>query len=132
MPTDLYRSPVPSQLWDAIRDEFGLPTLDQVRVRFESASPNAEPTLRQLVRVFIDEGTFCPGFQFQRDLSLDPVVVPLFQRAKELRIPHNYFALWMITPCQALDGARPVDRRQEEHGPALLAALESTLTRAVA
>lgn len=41
--------------------------------------------------------------------------------------PHNYFALWMVTPCHALDGARPVDRRKEEHGPVLLPALESTL-----
>lgn len=132
MPADLYRSPIPPQLWNAIREEFGLPTLAHVRKRLESLSPDAEPVLRQLVRVFIDEGTFCPGFQFQRDRSLDPVVVRLFQRAIELRIPHNYFALWMMTPCHALGGARPVDRRKEIHGPALLAALESTLAQAVA
>lgn len=82
--------------------------------------------LRQLVRVFIDEGTFCTGFQFLADRSLSPVVMALFQRAIELRIPHNYFALWMMAPCHALDGARPVDR------PALLAALASTLGRAAA
>lgn len=132
MPTDLYRSPVPSQLWDAIRDEFGLPTLDHVRVRFESASPNAEPTLRQLVRVFIDDGTFCPGFQFQTDISLNPVIADLFQRAMQLRIPHNYFALWMMTPCNALDGIRPVDRRKKQHQAELLSAVESSLARAVA
>jgi hypothetical protein len=78
MPADLYRSPIPPQLWNAIREEFGLPTLTQVWERLEAGFPDPEPALRQLVRVFIDEGTFCPGFQFQRDLSLDPVVVRLF------------------------------------------------------
>jgi hypothetical protein len=131
MQADLYRSPIPPQLWNAIREEFGLPALGQVRERLEAGLPDPEPALRQIVRVFIDEGTFCPGFQFQRDLSLDPVVVRLSQRAIELRVPHNYFAMWMMTPCHALDGARPVDRR-EEHAPTLLAALESTLARAVA
>lgn len=129
MPTDLYRSPIPPQLWDAIRDEFGLPALSKARERFEAVFPDAEPALRQLVRVFIDDGTFCPGFQFQRDLSLDPVVVGLFQRAIEQRIPHNYFALWMMTPCHPLGGERPVDLRVGNHAPRLLAALESTLTR---
>jgi hypothetical protein len=132
MPADPYRSPIPPQLWDAIRHEFGLPALGQVRDRLEAGSPDPEPVLRQLVRVFIDEGTFCPGFQFLPDMSLNRVVVDLFRRAVELRIPHNYFALWMVTPCYVLDGARPVNRCQEKHGPALLAALESTLAKAVA
>lgn len=132
MPVDLYRSHIPPQLWDTIRNEFGLPSLSQVRERLEVGSPDPEPVLRQLVRVFIDGGTFCPGLQFQPDLSLSRVVVAPFQRAMELRLPHNYFALWMVTPCHALDGARPVDWRIEEHGPALLAALGSTLARAVA
>ena len=132
MSADLYRSPIPPQLWDAIRDEFGLPALGQIRERLEASLPDPEPVLRQLVRVFIDEGTFCPGFQFHPDLSLDPVVVRLFQRAIELRVPHNYFTLWMMTPCHALEGARPVDRRKQEQGTVLLATLESTLARAVA
>jgi hypothetical protein len=132
MPADPYRSPIPLRLWDTIRDEFGLPALSQVRERLEAGSPEPEPVLRQLVRVFIDDGTFCPGFQFQPDLSLNRVVVALFQRAMELRVPHNYLALWMMTPCHALDGARPVDRRQKQHQAALQSALESTLARAVA
>lgn len=66
MPADLYGSPIPPQLWDTIRNEFGLPALSQVRERLEASSPDPEPVLRQLVRVFIDEGTFCPGFQFSR------------------------------------------------------------------
>jgi hypothetical protein len=132
MPADPYRSPIPLQFWDAVRDEFGLPALGQVWERLEAASTDPEPALRQLVRVFMDAGTFCPGFQFQPDLSLNRLVVGLFQRAVELRVPHNYFTLWMMAPCHALEGARPVDRCKEEHGPALLAALESTLARAVA
>lgn len=132
MPVDPYRSPIPPQLWDTIRNEFGLPALSQVRERLEVGSPDPQPVLHQLVRVFIDEGTFCPGFQFQPDLALNRVVVCLFQRAMELRVPHNYFALWMMTPCPALDGTRPVDGRAAKHSPSLLAALESTLARAVA
>jgi len=132
MPTEPYRSPIPPQLWDAIRDEFGLPALGQVRERLEAASPDAEPVLRQLVRVFIDEGTFCPGFQFLPDMSLNPMILRLFQRSIELQIPHNYFALWMMTCCPALGGARPADLREEKHGPALRTAMESTLARAVA
>lgn len=132
MPADPYRSPIPSQLWDTIRYEFGQPTLDQVRERLDTRFPDPEPVLRQLVRVFTDEGTFCPGFQFQPDRSVNPVIASLFQRAMQLRIPHNYFALWMMTPCHALDGIRPVDRRQKQHQAALLSTLKSTLARAVA
>lgn len=72
--------------------------------------------LRQVVRVFIYEGTFCPGFQFLPDKSLNSVVGGLFHRAVELRVPHNYFALWMMTPCRAMEGARPADRPPENHG----------------
>lgn len=38
MPADPYRSPIPSQLWDKIRDEFGLPTLAQVRERLDAVT----------------------------------------------------------------------------------------------
>lgn len=58
MPADPYRSPIPPQLWDAIRDEFGLPALSQVRERLEVDSPDPEPVLRQIIRVFIDEAPF--------------------------------------------------------------------------
>ena len=50
-----------------------------------------ESVMRQLVRVFIDDGTFCPGFQFLPGGQLRPTGVGLFQRAMELQIPHNYF-----------------------------------------
>jgi hypothetical protein len=133
MPANPYRSPIPDELWDRIRDEFALPTLEQVRERLATKYPNPEPIMRQLFRVFlVDQGTHCPGFQFQPDLSLNPVVMDLFGRALILRIAHNYLALWMMTPCPALDGSRPVDRLKHPDKPALVAALESTLARAVA
>jgi hypothetical protein len=92
-----------------------------------------EPVMRQLVRVFIGEGgTYCPGYQFRPDLTLDPVVVELFERAMELRIPHNYFALWMMVPSPGLQGSRPVDLRRSGEASTLLAVLERTFTIAAA
>ena len=132
MTANPYRSPIPPQLWDKIRDEFGLPALEQVRERLATRFPNPEPVIRQLFRVFIDQETYCPGFQLQPDLALNPVVVGLFRRAMEMKIPHNYLALWMMTPCPVLNGSRPVDRLKHPDEPALVAALESTLARAVA
>jgi hypothetical protein len=125
VPAAMYRSPIPEPLWQRIRDEFNLPTLEQVRERLSAVHEDPEPVMRQLVRV-IDEGTYCPGFQFCPDLSPNPVVVGLFERAMELRIPHNYFALWMMVPCAGLQGARPVDLREGGSASPLLAALERT------
>lgn len=59
MPADPYHSPIPPQLWDAIR--FGLPAVAQGRERLEARFPDPAPVLRQLFRV-IGDGTFCPGF----------------------------------------------------------------------
>ncbi|SDK59976.1 hypothetical protein [Arthrobacter sp. ok362] len=42
----------------------------------------------------------------------------------ELQIPHNYFALWMVTPSRDLAGTRPVDHLKSRPAP-LLRALES-------
>ena len=123
MPDDLYGAPVPEQLWERIRNEFQLPALDQVRERFSAGQENPDPIMRRLVRVFIDDDTYCPGYQFQADLSLNPIVTVLFERAMELRIPHNYFALWMMVPCPALGGSRPVDLRHAGDPSPLLAAL---------
>ena len=85
--------------------------------------------MQQLVRVFIDDGTYCPGFQFLAGGQLHPTVVDLFQRAMELKIPHNYFTVWMITPSRELGGARPVDVLKDSRAP-LRRALEA-LGRAV-
>jgi hypothetical protein len=81
--------PINGQTWAAIRTEFTLPTLQQVRRRLSELMDDPEPVMRQLVRVFIDDGTFCPGFQFLRGGYLQPTVTALFRRAMELGIPHN-------------------------------------------
>jgi hypothetical protein len=127
-PADVYRLPIPDQVWERIRSEFKLPTLNQVRQRLSTLHEDPEPVMQQLVRVFLsDEGTYCPGFQFLTDLSPHPVVLGLFRRAMELKIPHNYFALWMINPCPALQGARPVDVLDSRREPELLSALDLTM-----
>ena len=64
--------------------------------------------MRQLVRV-IDEGTFCPGFQFLAGGQPHPTVRSLFARAMALKIPHNCFAAWMVSPSRTIAGSRPVD-----------------------
>lgn len=128
MPADLYRSPVPEQLWERIRNEFHLPSLEQVHERLSAIHEDPEPVMQQLSRVFIGEGTYCPGYQFLPDLALEPVVVALFERAMDLRIPHNYLALWMMVPSPALQGKRPVDIRRSGDASALLAGLERTFT----
>lgn len=116
--------PIPPQAWDNIRAEFTLPSLDQVHRRLSELMEDPEPIMRQLVRVFIGEGTYCPGFQFLSGGQLQPVVTALFQRAMELKIPHNYFTLWMTTPSRSLAGTRPVDQLEKAPAPLLLA-LES-------
>ncbi|WP_235506083.1 hypothetical protein [Arthrobacter sp. Leaf337] len=108
---------VSDQTWEAIRTEFGLPALEQVRRRLSELVEDPEPVMRQLVRVFIDEGTYCPGFQFLAGGRLHPTVTALFQRAMELKIPHNYFTIWMITPSRELGGSRPVDVHKDRRAP---------------
>jgi hypothetical protein len=118
------RQTISDQTWAGIRTEFTLPTLQQVRRRLSEFMEDPEPVMQQLVRVFIDDGTFCPGFQFLPGGQLHPQVLELFGRALELQIPHNYFTLWMVTPSRALAGARPVDQLKDGPAP-LLRALES-------
>ncbi len=118
------RRPISNQMWEGIRAEFTLPALEQVRRRLSQLMEDPEPVMQQLVRVFIDDGTFCPGFQFLPGGQLHPTVMRLFQRALELQIPHNYFTLWMVTPSRDLAGTRPVDHQKSRPAP-LLRALES-------
>lgn len=101
--------PTTDQTWAAIRAEFTLPTLQQVQLRLSELMEDPEPVMRQLVRIFLSDGTFCPGFQFLPGGQLRPQVVELFRRAMELNIPHNYFTIWMVTPSRDLAGSRPVD-----------------------
>ena len=105
----LVREPISHQTWEAIRAEFTLPSLGQVRRRLSELMEDPEPVMQKLIRVFIDDGTFCPGFQFLEGGQLHPTVVDLFKRAMELKIAHNYFTVWMVTPSDSLGGSRPVD-----------------------
>lgn len=82
-----------------------------------------EPVMTRLFRVFIDDGTFCPGFQFLPGGQLHPNVRELFTRAMALGIPHNSFAAWMMTPSRVLAGSRPVDLLKDPPG-SLFPALE--------
>lgn len=77
-----------------------LPTLGMVHRRPSELMEDPEPVMQQLVRV-IDDGTFCPGFQFLPGGQLQPTVMALFQRALDRQIPHN-FTLWMVTPSRDL------------------------------
>jgi hypothetical protein len=120
----LNSQPVSDQTWEGIRAEFTLPALGQVRRRLAELMEDPEPVMQQLVRVFIGDGAFCPGFQFLPGGQLHPTVVGLFRRAMELGIPHNYFTVWMITPSRDLAGTRPVDHLKDDPAP-LLRALEA-------
>jgi hypothetical protein len=101
--------PVPDSVWESIRTEFTLPSLAQVRSRLAELMEDPEPVVQQLVRVFIGDGTYCPGFQFLPGGQLHPTVTALFARAMELKVPHNYFTPWMVAPSKRLGGSRPVD-----------------------
>jgi hypothetical protein len=105
----LNRQPISDQTGEAIRAEFTLPSLGQVHRRLSELIEDPEPVMQRLIRIFIDEGTFCPGFQFLPGGQLHPTVRDLFKRAMELKIPHNYFTVWMVTPSGSLAGSRPVD-----------------------
>ncbi|WP_104141252.1 DUF2384 domain-containing protein [Arthrobacter sp. ZGTC131] len=123
--------PVSDQTWEAVRAEFTLPSLAQVRHRLAELIDDPEPVMQQLVRVFIDDGTYCPGFQFLAGGQLQPTVVDLFSQAMELKIPHNYFTAWMFTPSRELGGARPVDVLKDSRDPLPLRRALEALGRAV-
>ncbi|GAA4035776.1 hypothetical protein GCM10023063_48630 [Arthrobacter methylotrophus] len=121
--TPAMRGSIDQSVWEAIEAEFTLPSLEQVRGRYETLVADPEPVLTQLVRVFIGEGTYCPGFQFRPGGALHPAVTGLFGRAMELKVPHNYFSAWMVTSSTDLAGGRPVDQLHDPDG--LLSALET-------
>lgn len=116
--------PISDQTWAAIRTEFTLPSLEQVQRRLSELMEDPDPVIQQLVRVFIGEGTYCPGFQFLTGGLVHPTVLELFQRAMALKIPHNHFTVWMVSPSAILAGARPV-QHLEARPPALFEALEA-------
>ncbi|MET3812429.1 hypothetical protein [Arthrobacter sp. UYEF3] len=76
--------PISDQTWAGIRAEFTLPPLELVRRRLSELMEDPEPVVQQLVRVFIDDGNFCPGFQFLPGGHLHPTVTELFRRAMGL------------------------------------------------
>jgi hypothetical protein len=123
MPPSVRPGPISDQTWDGIRTEFTLPTLAQVRRRLSELMEDPDPVMQRLVRVFIDDGTFCPGFQFLPGGQLHPMVLILFQRALELQIPHNYFTAWIVAPSLDLAGSWPVDLL-DSRSPTLLRALK--------
>jgi hypothetical protein len=53
MPAPVNPGSISAQTWDAIRAEFTLPALEQVRRRLSELVENPEPVMRQLVRVFL-------------------------------------------------------------------------------
>ncbi len=124
VPALLYGQPIPPGVWEAIGAEFGLPSDKQVRARLEQLKPDPEPVMRKLVRVFIGAETLCPGYQFTDSLEVQPAVLILFARAMELRIAHNYFSAWMVTPSPERESRRPIDLIHSPTPP-LLRALAS-------
>ncbi|WP_461189099.1 hypothetical protein [Arthrobacter sp. Z4-13] len=101
-----YWPAVPEHIWDSIREEFTLPPASELEAHFQAiGEPEA---MRRAVRVFIGDGTFCPGFQLKDGLFHEPVL-RLFAHAMALKIPHNVFAAWMVSPLAAAGGSRPVD-----------------------
>jgi hypothetical protein len=101
-----YWPAVPEQVWDSIREEFTLPTAADTENHLRSLG---EPEgMRRTVRVFIGEESFCPGFQL-KDAILHEPVLRLFDHAMALKVPHNVFAAWMVSPLSAGDRSRPVD-----------------------
>lgn len=115
MPSPIIGRPVSDQVWESIRTEFTLSPLEQVRRRLAELMEDTDPVMRQLIRIFLDEGTYCPGFQFLPGGQIHPTVASLFRHALELKIAHNYFTAWMITPSHDLNGARPVDSLARAH-----------------
>ena len=89
----LNRQPISDETWEGISREFTLPTQELVRRRLSELMEDPESVMRQLVRVFIDEGTFCPGFQFLPGGQLHPTVIELLRRAMVLDIPQTTYRL---------------------------------------
>lgn len=56
--------------------------------------------------MFIGDETLFPGFQII-DGILSPTVLALFEKALELQVPHNVFAVWMALPYPAPAASDP-------------------------
>ena len=84
MPFPIIGRPVSDQVWESIRAEFTLPSLEQVRRRLAELMEDTDPVMRQLVRVFIGEDTYCPGFQFLLGGQVHPTVTAAGNRESQL------------------------------------------------
>lgn len=100
---------VPEAIWDSIREEFTLPTAADLEAHLQALGDAS--AMRRAVRVFVGEGTFCPGFQLKAGLFHEPVL-RLFEQALAANVPHNVFAAWMVSPLPGAPGhgSRPVDQ----------------------
>jgi hypothetical protein len=96
------------QWWENCREDFRLLTMEECEQHFETLYDDAEPYMQQLVRVFVDDQTLAPGYQFVDMGTLNPLVLSLFRRAMELKVPHNSFTHWMLTPLPGPKMPRPV------------------------
>lgn len=113
---------MPASFWVDVRDQSRLWTLDEAERHFETLYGDAEPYMQQLVRVFLDDDTFAPAYQFLNG-ELDPRVLTLFERALELKVPHNAFSVWMLTPLPGRNSPRPAAAL--EHPERLMEYLEA-------
>ena len=91
----IIRRPVPDEVWESVRAEFALPTLEQVRRRLAELMEDPAPVMRELVRVLIrtappHRGVSVPA----RDGTEDPA-----------QLLHRLDG----RPSALLGGARPVD-----------------------
>ncbi|MET4097381.1 hypothetical protein ABIB51_004337 [Arthrobacter sp. UYCu712] len=59
MPSPIIGRPVSDHVWESIRSEYTPPSLEQVRRQLAELMEDTDPVMRQLVRVFIGEGTYC-------------------------------------------------------------------------
>jgi hypothetical protein len=104
-----YWPAVPERIWDSIREEFTLPRVADLEAHFQAlGQPEA---MRRAIRVFIGDETFCPGFQLKDGYFHEPAL-RLFDHAMSLKVPHNVFAAWTVSPLPAEPAdsrSRPVD-----------------------
>lgn len=106
--------PISDQTWQGTSTEFTLSALGQVRRRLCELMDDPEPVMRE----FVHEGTFCPGFHFLHDGQMRPTAMTLFQHGMELQIPHNYFTLWTVTPPETGSDPAPLTSSKPARSPA--------------
>jgi hypothetical protein len=74
----------------------------QVRLASTSALRTFELRREPLSEQWLLAGITDPASSSPPGGQLDPRVTVLFRAALEAKVPHNYFALWMMTPAREL------------------------------